>query len=39
MSTEGAGRLMDMLEGNEVKGERIYISTELVIRESVASLI
>lgn len=38
MSTEGAGRLMDMLDGNEVKGERIYISTELVVRESVASL-
>jgi LacI family transcriptional regulator len=38
MSTEGAGRLMDMLEGHEVKGERIYISTELVVRESVACL-
>jgi LacI family transcriptional regulator len=38
MSTEGAGRLMEMLEGREVKGERIYISTELVIRESVARL-
>lgn len=38
MSTEGAGKLMDMLEGREVKGERIYISTELVIRESVACI-
>ena len=39
MSTEGAERLMDMLEGQVVKGERIYISTELVVRESVACLI
>ncbi|HYE82313.1 MAG TPA: LacI family DNA-binding transcriptional regulator [Clostridia bacterium] len=38
MSTEGAGRLMDMLEGHEVKGERIYISTELIVRESVACI-
>lgn len=36
MSMEGAGRLMNILEGHEVKGERIYIPTELVIRESVA---
>ncbi len=35
MSTEGAQRLMDMLEGHAIKGERIYIPTELIIRESV----
>ena len=39
MSTEGAGRLMDMLEGREVNGERIYISTELIVRESVVCII
>lgn len=36
VSIKGAEKLMDILENREVKPERIYIPTKLVIRQSVA---
>jgi DNA-binding LacI/PurR family transcriptional regulator len=38
LSIMGAEKLLKIIEGNEVKFERIYINTELIIRDSVKKL-
>ena len=39
VSKKGAEKLLHIIENNHVEGEKIYINTELVERESVAKLI
>lgn len=39
MSVEGTKRILEVLEGNELKKETLFIKTELVIRDSVAKLL
>ena len=38
ISKKGAEKLLDIIENNTCGGEKIYISTELVKRDSVANL-
>ena len=38
VSRKGAERLLNIIESNDVKGEKLYINTELVERESVAKI-
>lgn len=39
MSVEGTKRILEVLDGNELKKETLFIKTELVIRDSVAKLL
>lgn len=38
LSVMGAEKLLKIVEGEEVKGEKIYIDTELIVRDSVKKL-
>lgn len=38
MSIKGAEKLMDIIEGRQSGGEKIYIATDLVIRQSVSDI-
>lgn len=38
ISIRGAKKLLDIIEGKQIKGEKLYVNTQLIIRESVKIL-